>query len=57
MEVGYCKPCLRTMCVCVLYSVQTQGQEGRGQGEGGAEGAQQDPSRHDCIQDPGLHLP
>ena len=42
------------MCLCTL---QVQAQEGRGQGEGGAEGAQQDPSRHDCIQDPGLHLP
>ena len=50
-EVGYCK---LTMCLCTL---QVQAQEGRGQGEGGAEGAQEDPSRHDCIQDPGLHLP
>lgn len=46
---------------CVHYTLFTfsfvQVQEGRGQGEGGAQGTQQDPARPHRLQDPGLHLP
>ena len=48
----------RTSQTGFLYRVYcAQAQEGRDQGEGGAQGAQQDRARPHGLQDPGLHLP